>query len=270
MAGGTAKLTGRDHEFREPTLRREVGSEDLCGELLQGEPKGPQPAESRGDDEAQKDFWSIQGDFTHRHQIELTVQFFVPGEESFPTSLKYIDVIKSPQTDLDVAQEKRIYDYWDVDKNRNLSDSWTGFTRFTLLNETLSRGFSWSGGRTDKNPNGITSGSHKAWRLDKNWKSRAKKRETRMGNRETKTRTSLCTERRNIPIPLKYVDVSRSTHTDLDVMQEKRIDDCWNVDVEQTFVRFMERIHEVHPFESKTSKRIYVVRLTKKANDYQT
>ena len=31
------------------------------------------------------------------------------------------------------------------------------------------------------------------------------------------------------PIPLKYIDVTRSTHTDLDV-QEKRIDDYWNVD----------------------------------------
>ena len=27
------------------------------------------------------------------------------------------------------------------------------------------------------------------------------------------------------PIPLKYTDVTRSTHTDLDVMQEKRVDD---------------------------------------------
>ena len=35
IADGTAKLSGRDHEFREPSLRREqpVGSEDLSGEL---------------------------------------------------------------------------------------------------------------------------------------------------------------------------------------------------------------------------------------------
>ena len=29
--------------------------------------------------------------------------------------------------------------------------------------------------------------------------------------------------------PLKFIYVTRSTHTDLDVMQEKRVDD-WNVD----------------------------------------
>ena len=31
----------------------------------------------------------------------------------------------------------------------------------------------------------------------------------------------------SFPIPLKYIDVSRATHTNLDVMQESRIDDCW-------------------------------------------
>ena len=47
-------------------------------------------------------------------------------------------------TDLDVAQEKRVDDRWNVDGNRNLSDSWTGFTSFTLLNETPPKGYMWS------------------------------------------------------------------------------------------------------------------------------
>ena len=29
---------------------------------------------------------------------------------------------------------------------------------------------------------------------------------------------------------VKYIDVSRTTHTNLDVKQEKRIDDYWNID----------------------------------------
>ena len=32
------------------------------------------------------------------------------------------------------------------------------------------------------------------------------------------------------PIPLKYIDVTTSTHADLDFMQEMKIDDYWNVD----------------------------------------
>ena len=34
----------------------------------------------------------------------------------------------------------------------------------------------------------------------------------------------------SFPIPLKYTDVSRSSHTNLDVKQERRIDDYWNID----------------------------------------
>ena len=34
----------------------------------------------------------------------------------------------------------------------------------------------------------------------------------------------------SFPVPLKYIDVSRATHTNLDVKLEKRIDDYWNID----------------------------------------
>ena len=34
----------------------------------------------------------------------------------------------------------------------------------------------------------------------------------------------------SFPIPLKYIDVSRTTRTNLDVMQERRIDYYWNID----------------------------------------
>ena len=34
----------------------------------------------------------------------------------------------------------------------------------------------------------------------------------------------------SFPFPLKYIDVSRTTHTNLHVKEEKRIDDYWNVD----------------------------------------
>ena len=78
------KLSGRDHEFREPTPMREqpAGSEGLGGEL-QGEPEGPQPTESKDDVEARKDFWSIQGDFIYRYHNEPRVQLCVPKEETF-------------------------------------------------------------------------------------------------------------------------------------------------------------------------------------------
>ena len=92
IVNGSAKLSGRDYQFREPTLRREqtVRSEDLSGEL-QGEPGEPQPTESIDDAEAPRDFWSIQGDFIYRHHNEPRVQLNVPQGETIPIPLKYID-----------------------------------------------------------------------------------------------------------------------------------------------------------------------------------
>ena len=129
-AGGKEKMFGRDHEFREPTRRREqpVSCEGLREEL-QGEPEGPQPTESTDDAEARAGFWSIQGDFIYRHHIEPQVQLYSPREESFPFPLKYIDVSRSTHTNLDVKQERGIDDNWNVDVNRSLSESWKGFTK---------------------------------------------------------------------------------------------------------------------------------------------
>ena len=38
-------------------------------------------------------------------------------------------------------------DYWTVDGERELSDAWTGFTRFIVLNEKPPDRFLWSGER---------------------------------------------------------------------------------------------------------------------------
>ena len=68
----------------------------------------------------------------HYH-VEPRVKLHSPREESFPIPLKYIDVSRTTQTNLDVMQESRIDDYWNIDGSRDLSDSWTRFTQFTLL-----------------------------------------------------------------------------------------------------------------------------------------
>ena len=56
-----------------------------------------------------------------------------PKEQSFPISLKYIDVTRTTHTSQDVFLQKHIEDYWNVDCERKSSDAWTGFTRFNLL-----------------------------------------------------------------------------------------------------------------------------------------
>ena len=69
----------------------------------------------------------------------------MPKEESFPIPLKYIYVARTTHTSLDVLLEKNIHDHWNVDGERELSDAWTGFTRFILLNERPPDGYTWFG-----------------------------------------------------------------------------------------------------------------------------
>ena len=53
---------------------------------------------------------------------------------------------RATHTTLDVLQESRLADYWNVDADRDLSHRWTGFTQFTILNEKHPDGYTWSGG----------------------------------------------------------------------------------------------------------------------------
>ena len=121
----------RDHPIRGE------GHVDFLGES-EGSP--PSPQDSYPDaDEAISDFWSTSGNFIHRHHVEPRVKLYSPREESLPIPLKHIDVSRTSHTNLDVMQESRIDDCWNIDGSRDLSDSWTGFTQFTLLEEKTSR-----------------------------------------------------------------------------------------------------------------------------------
>ena len=113
------------------------------------------------DGEAKGDFWSISGDFIHRHHVESRVKLYVPTEESFPVPLKYIDVTRTTETTLDVMSEKKMDDYWNVDGDRELSGTWTGFTRFTTLSEKPPDVYPWSGERLTRKQ--TTSRPGKLW-----------------------------------------------------------------------------------------------------------
>ena len=71
---------------------------------------------------------------------------------------------------MDVKQEKRIDDYWNIDGSRDLSDPWTGFTQFTLLEEKPPDGYMWSGGRLTRKQ--LTSRPDHLW--PELWKSMGK------------------------------------------------------------------------------------------------
>ena len=133
IADGQIKTSGGDQELRTSTVvrHRPIQGESNIDFLGESEGSLPQPHDSHPDaGEAINDFWSMSGSFIYRHHVEPRVKLYSPREESFPIPLKYIDVSRTTHTNLDVKQEKRIDDYWNIDGSRNLSDPWTGFTQF--------------------------------------------------------------------------------------------------------------------------------------------
>ena len=153
VADGRVKFVGGDQELRTSTLIRDHPIRGESQRDFLGKSEGSPPPllqDSLPDArEAIYDFWSMSGSFIHRHHVEPKVKLYSPREESFLIPLKYIDVSRTTHTNLDVMQESRIDDYWNVDGSR-LSGSWTGFTQFTLLNEKPPDGYMWSGRRLTK------------------------------------------------------------------------------------------------------------------------
>ena len=134
IADGRIKRLGGDQDLRTSTLirQRPIQGESNIDFLGESEGSLPPPHDSFPDPgEAINDLC--------RHHVEPRVKLYSPREESFPIPLKYIDVSRSTCTNFDVKQEKRIDDYWNVDGSRDLSDPWTSFTQFTLMEAKTSR-----------------------------------------------------------------------------------------------------------------------------------
>ena len=136
-----------DQELRTSTLvrHRPIQGESDIDFLGESEGSLPQLHDSLPDaGEAINDFWSMSRNFIYRHHVEPRVKLHSPREESFPIPLKYIDVSRTTHTNLDVKQERCIDDYWNIDGTRDLSDPWTGFKQFTLLEGKPPDGYMWS------------------------------------------------------------------------------------------------------------------------------
>ena len=138
VADGTIKILERGPRLRTSTLTRDRPEGGEEQEIVQGNsdewktPSHLQEDSTRDDEEANNDFWTITGDFIYRHHVVPRVNLYVPQEESFPIPLKYIDVTRTTHTSLDVLIEKHIEGYSNLDGEKEVSDGWTGFTRFIL------------------------------------------------------------------------------------------------------------------------------------------
>ena len=192
VADGRLKYIGGDQELRTATLIRDhpIRGESPRYFLEESEGSPPPPPQDSLPDagEAINDFWSMSGNFIYRQHVEPRVKLYSPREESFLIPLKYIDVSRTTHKNLDVVQESRIDDYWNIDGSRDLSDSWTGFTQFTSLKEKTSRRTYMVRGEIDKAAGNIQGRSFVTRNLERHVKGIQAKRDATMGERETEAR----------------------------------------------------------------------------------
>ena len=149
VAVGTVKIFGWERLLRTSTLTQDPLERGEEQEIFQGNsdewytPSHHEDDSIRDDEEAKHDFWTFTGEFNYRHHV-VPRELYVPKEATFPIPMWYIDVTRTAYvTGRNVGEN--IEDYWNVDGERELSDAWTGFTRFILIHETPPDGYPWSG-----------------------------------------------------------------------------------------------------------------------------
>ena len=102
--------------------------------------------------EARNEFWSMEGNDIYRHHVEPRVQLHVPKEESFPRPLRYIDVVWTTHTTLDMVQESRKDNSWNIDGESKPIGTVDPFhaVHGTVLNEKPPDRYMWSRERLAK------------------------------------------------------------------------------------------------------------------------
>ena len=95
------------------SMQRETSKQEATEVLDRGELPG-----------GEGDVLNKAGDDINRHNVSPHIQLYIPQEDSFPLALKYTDVVRQTQTDLDSAEERAINDNWRTDGATTLSDDW--------------------------------------------------------------------------------------------------------------------------------------------------
>ena len=183
-------LTARDPEQYEPTVNRPTTTGEREGQEVEGEApaEGPQQApeqlagalepgvvDTRTPKERGEDYWQLQGMYLVRVHVQPRSALFspleAPGADKCPIDLKYIDVRRTTETDLDLKGFDQLEDAW----SGNSSDAvvlrdpetgarltWVGATCFSRVMPKPPRGKVWVGDeffrrrRTSMRPDNIT------------------------------------------------------------------------------------------------------------------
>ena len=154
VADGTGKIFGRERLLRTSTLTRDRPERWEKQENLQGKsdellsPTPLQEDSTRDDEDAKSDFWTITGELIHLSSPRWTQSQTVRAARR---SISYsVEVHRRYQNDsyhLECIDGETYWRLLERGWRKKLSDAWTGFTKFILLNEWPLDGYTWTGRR---------------------------------------------------------------------------------------------------------------------------
>ena len=133
IADGTAKLAGRDYEISRTRSKAGIYCKEWRSQWRTSRRIG-----NVSTGRINRWRWSLCRFLVDARRLHLS-----PSQWTSSSSLrakvrkyslfhwKFIWDTRSTHTDLDVMQEIRIDDFWNVDSSRHLSNSWRGFTNIT-------------------------------------------------------------------------------------------------------------------------------------------
>ena len=136
------KIFGRDQRLRTSTVIPDNPDRGEEQHILRGESDGLSSSTPRQDDspwydgQAKRDFWSVAPDVLHlspsrgtqSQTVHAGTRIISYSAEIYRRYQKYLYI-----TGCNAGED--IDDYWNVDGDRDLSDTWTGFTRITKKKE---------------------------------------------------------------------------------------------------------------------------------------
>ena len=151
VADRTVKIFGAERHLRTSTLTRHRPERDEEEEILPGmsdeldSPTELQDNSTRDDEEAKNDFWTITGEFIYRHHVVPRVKLYMPKGRNISYSDEVHRRYQNDSYIFGCVDGEHIEHFRNVAEEKELSDAWTGFTRFILLNERPPDGYTFSG-----------------------------------------------------------------------------------------------------------------------------
>ena len=158
LVEGNLKQPGTDVKKRKKLIKpkpkdgEEPSAEQETEESeIDNEPAGGNSEHEDQPDLEDQDTWTVTDDLLIRHQKNPRTRLYYPVESDLPIPLKYIDIMRVTETDIEDKVESRITDHWiNAEGNLTLSSPWVGRTMFHLLRPNPPAGYKWIAGRLTK------------------------------------------------------------------------------------------------------------------------